>query len=151
MVPQVKKALVRAAFAAMVAGLAMPAAGQMGPGGGDGPAPGRGGGRMQRMDVSSRLDRMARRLNLTDDQKAKIRPILEEEVGKVKEVRADTGLTRQELRTKMQAIRQETHDRIQAILTPEQQKIAEQMRTQRRPRRGMRNMPPPPDVAPPQQ
>jgi Spy/CpxP family protein refolding chaperone len=59
--------------------------------------------------VQSRLDRMAARLNLTPEQKAKLEPILRQ---------------RQELRaTQQAAMRQD----VEAILTPEQRTLYQQM------------------------
>jgi periplasmic protein CpxP/Spy len=66
------------------------------------------------------LDQIAQQLNLTEDQKAKVKPILEERDKKMMEMRGGTGLSQEERRAKMQAIRQETVTQMKAVLTPEQ-------------------------------
>lgn len=60
------------------------------------------------------------RLNLTDAQKAQIKPILRAAREKIKAVRADTGLTPDARKAKARAIREETKARVAALLTPEQ-------------------------------
>jgi len=66
------------------------------------------------------FDQLAQRLELTDDQKAKFKPILEAQMKKMRDLRSDTSLTSQDRRTQMQAIREETATQLKAVLTPEQ-------------------------------
>lgn len=75
----------------------------------DGPGKARGAHEKQRYTVDDRLERMGKRLNLTDEQKAKIRPLLEEEADQIK------------------AIVQTTHGKVREILTLEQQKKQDEM------------------------
>jgi Spy/CpxP family protein refolding chaperone len=85
-------------------------------------------------DSGRRLDQMTRRLNLTAEQQAKIKPILEEEAGQFKAI-DETRLTRDERRDKLQELRNATFDKIQPILTPEQQKKHEALRERMHERR----------------
>ena len=90
------------------------------------------------------LDQIAQQLDLTDDQKAKVKPILEARDQKMRDLRGDTSLSPEDRRTKMQAIREETTAQLKAVLTPEQfdkwQKTAQ---------RGRRPGGPPPGGNPP--
>jgi len=97
----------------------------------------RGAGRMVRDSVAWRLDNLNRRLGLSSEQRAEIRPILEAESVQLKAIRADGGLTRDERRQKIQAQHDATYDKIHAFLTPEQQQkhdaLREEFRERRRP------------------
>jgi len=84
------------------------------------------------------LEQLTTALNLTDDQKAKIKPILDAQRQKMTDLRADTTLSQEDRRTKMQAIRQEMSDQMKVILTPEQFTKWQQV-----PQRPRRNGPPP--------
>jgi periplasmic protein CpxP/Spy len=71
-------------------------------------------------------------LQLTEEQKAKLQPILQEEMRQIMAVRSDTSLSTEEKRAKIDQIRQTEFPKIQAILTPEQQqKLAELQRRAR--------------------
>jgi Spy/CpxP family protein refolding chaperone len=87
--------------------------------------------------AQERLALLKERLKLTPEQEAKIRPILEEEAAKLKDLRAQrdaAGATqdRRERIKQVRAIQQETQDRVNPILTPEQQaewtKLRDEMR-----------------------
>jgi len=87
---------------------------QQGPGAGYGP--GRQGGKVSAEDrINRRVERMATRLKLTDEQKAQVKTILQEEDNK------------------LAATWKETHDRIAGVLTDEQRAQFEQWRAQRGP------------------
>lgn len=80
------------------------------------------------------LERLTKALDLTDEQKPKVKAILEERDKKLQDFRKDAAqLSREERRTKLQAIHKETTEKLKAVLTEEQFKKFEQM-TQR-PRR----------------
>jgi periplasmic protein CpxP/Spy len=66
------------------------------------------------------LDQLSQQLNLTDDQKTKVKPILEARDKKLAELHGETGLSRDEIRTKAQAIRAEITEQMKAVLTAEQ-------------------------------
>jgi periplasmic protein CpxP/Spy len=85
-------------------------------------------GRGQGMNADEQLQRMSRMLNLTDDQKAKIKPILEEQSNKMHELMQDTSISQQDKRSKFQEIHQNTMSQIKPILTPDQQQKLANMR-----------------------
>jgi Spy/CpxP family protein refolding chaperone len=66
------------------------------------------------------LDQLAQQLNLTDDQKAKVKPILEARDQKLRDLRSDTSLTPEDRRAKMKALRDDMTTQMKAVLTPEQ-------------------------------
>jgi Spy/CpxP family protein refolding chaperone len=67
------------------------------------------------------LQAMAKELNLTDEQKEKLKPIFTSQMEEVQAVRNDTSLTPPQRRQKMMAIHQKYSPQVNAILTPEQQ------------------------------
>ncbi len=90
------------------------------------PGPGRRGMMMQ--SPQERLDTMAKQLNLSDEQKTKIKPILEQEHEKMQSLRQDTSLSREDRMSKMMEIRKSATDEIKKELTPDQQKKFDEMR-----------------------
>ena len=65
-------------------------------------------------------------LNLTDEQKAKLRPILQEENQQLDTLQNNTSMTQEQKMAKANEIRQTAGPKIKAILTPEQlQKLAD--------------------------
>ena len=68
-----------------------------------------------------RLKELTEKLALTDDQVAKIKPILADEAQAMKALRADTTIEKKDKRAKMMEIRKSHADQILAILTPDQQ------------------------------
>lgn len=88
---------------------------EMGPGGRGGPG-GAGG-------VGARLEESLQKLDLTAEQKAKIKPVVEDVKKKFEELRsqiAGGGGDRQAMREKVMALLEETRDKLKEILTPEQ-------------------------------
>ncbi len=63
---------------------------------------------------------MARQLDLNEEQKAKIKPTLETQMQKMRELRTDASVSPEERRSKMQSIREEASAQLKTILTPEQ-------------------------------
>jgi len=76
----------------------------------------------------NRLQQMSQQLNLTEDQKTKLKPILQEEAQKLRELKNDTSSSRQEKMQKAKQIHSEYKPQIDAILTPEQQQRWHQMK-----------------------
>ncbi|MGC8742653.1 MAG: hypothetical protein ACP5T0_02085 [Verrucomicrobiia bacterium] len=70
--------------------------------------------------ASNRTEMLARALKLTDEQKEKARPIIEEETKKLQELRMKKDLTPQERVAKMREIREATYQKMKPILTEEQ-------------------------------
>lgn len=66
--------------------------------------------------AAERLERMTKHLNLTQDQQARIKPVLEEEEKQLKA-----------LRDQSRSVRVSTRDRIRETLTPSQQKTLDDM------------------------
>jgi protein CpxP len=69
-----------------------------------------------------RLNMLSKRLNLTEDQKAKLAPVFQNAQTQVQSVRQDSSLTPEQKREKIKQIRFDTHKQVASILTPEQQK-----------------------------
>jgi Spy/CpxP family protein refolding chaperone len=80
-------------------------------------------------------------LNLTDDQRAKIQPILQSSRQQAQAVRNDSTLTPEQKKAKMRDIRQDAMTQMNSLLTPEQQQQWQQMRQHRGP--GVQHGPPP--------
>jgi len=59
-------------------------------------------------------------LNLTDDQKAKVDAIIQDEEKSAAALRKDKGIAKEERQTEKQELRQSTMEKIRAVLTPEQ-------------------------------
>jgi protein CpxP len=76
------------------------------------------------------LQMLSERLNLTDEQKTTLKPILEDQAQQKKAIHADTSLSEEQKRDKLKAIHQTFHDKINAVLTPEQQVKFKQMKHQ---------------------
>src|SRR5690348_1729998 len=100
---------------------------QSGTGHGHGAGEGRGMG----MNADTMLDRMSKELNLTDDQKAKIKPILEEQTKQMQDLRQNTSASDQDRRAKMKQIHENTMSQVRPILTADQQKKLDEMMSRR--------------------
>lgn len=86
------------------------------------PAPGKQAGMHRGMEsVDQQLQSLSEKLTLTDDQKAKIKPILEDQMKQMKALHEDTSLSAEQKRDKMKSIHDTSHEQINAVLTPEQQ------------------------------
>jgi Spy/CpxP family protein refolding chaperone len=85
-------------------------------------------GRAMSTQPEKRLMKMERSLNLTEEQKTKIKPILDEESLKIKTIREDAALTPDQKRAKVREIHSATYDQIKPVLTAEQQKKHDEMR-----------------------
>lgn len=66
--------------------------------------------------------RMMKELNLTDAQKAKLKPIMEAQRAQMMKLRDDTTLDRKAKMTRMKAMRGEAEKKVDAILTADQRK-----------------------------
>ena len=74
------------------------------------------------------LQMLSEKLNLTEDQKAKLKPIFQEQAKQMKALHDDASLTPEQKTAKKKAIHEATHDQINAVLTPEQQEKFKEMR-----------------------
>ena len=79
-------------------------------------------------DVQARLQRISKELNLTDEQKEKLKPILQSQSDDLRALRNDTSLTQQQKRAKMKDLHEKYAPQINAVLTPEQQAKWKQMK-----------------------
>lgn len=79
-----------------------------------------------------RMARMAKKLNLSQDQQDKLKPIFEKQREQAKAIKNDGSLTPDQKKEKFQALRQDTMAQMNGILTPEQQQQWQQMREKHR-------------------
>lgn len=101
------------------------------------PLPQYGGQRMRGpMTPEDQLARMTKQLQLTDEQQAKIKPILEEQHKQMMGLRKDTSMSREDRFAKFRDIRQKSIDKIKPILSAEQQQKWQKIQEERRERRG---------------
>jgi len=73
-----------------------------------------------RMRGQQSFDSIATTLALTDDQKAKVKPIIDSMHTQISAVVQDSSLSRDDRRTKIKAIRDDINAQLKAILTPDQ-------------------------------
>ena len=83
--------------------------------------------------VRNRFEMIAQRLALSDDQKAKAKPVFEEVAQKQAAVRADTSLDPVARRAKIKEIQADASNQLTEILTPEQFDKWQKMQPVRRP------------------
>lgn len=79
-------------------------------------------------EVQQKLQKLSSALNLTDDQKTEIKPILQREVQKLKAIRNDPSMNDEQKRAQAQDVHAAAHSEIQSLLTPKQQQKLEQMK-----------------------
>jgi len=122
---------VQSILIAMLLAMSMVAFGQSAPdaqgtqeGHGEGRGRGRGAGMM---NPDAQLEHMSTELNLTDAQKTKIKPILEDTSKQMQQLRQDSSLSEQDRRAKMQEIHQNAMSQVRPILNADQQKKLESM------------------------
>jgi Spy/CpxP family protein refolding chaperone len=94
---------------------------------GHGHGAGEGHGRGMMMSSDEMLEHMSKELNLTDDQKTKIKPILEDQMKQMQDARQSTSGSQQDRRAKMKQIHENTMSQIRPILNADQQKKLEEM------------------------
>ena len=86
------------------------------------------------------FDWIAQRLELTDDQKPKVKAILDDQMQQMRDVRQDDSLSQEDRYAKIKSIREDTDTKLKAVLTPEQFEKWQQIESRMRQRR----MGPPP-------
>ena len=89
------------------------------------------GQQMRHGQRGDRLEWLSKELNLTDDQKSQLKPILDDEGKQMRAIHQDTSLTPEQKRDKMKELRESTDPKIEAILTPDQQKKFHEMNQHR--------------------
>lgn len=88
------------------------------------------------------LDMLTTRLKLTDDQQAKIKPILADRDTQNAAIRGDQSLEREDRMAKMMKLRTDTDSKINAILTDDQKTEFKKMNDEMRARMGGGGAPP---------
>jgi periplasmic protein CpxP/Spy len=99
-----------------------------------GPAMGRGMGRRPMPSVDDQIKHLSKKLNLTDDQQAKLKPIFEDQHKQMEQIHNDSSLSREDRFSKMQALRQSSDTQIKGVLNEEQQKSFDKMRAEQQDR-----------------
>ena len=94
-------------------------------------------GRREKMQAAG--DRMAEELGLTEEQRAKLKPLFEQERAELDALRADTTVAKEDRRAKAGVIHKKYRELREAILTPEQRAKAEKMRENFRKNHGDRD------------
>ena len=82
-------------------------------------------------DPDKQAQHLGKKLSLSSDQVAQIKPVLENRAQQMQALRADTSLSKQDRRTKAQAIMQDSKTKIEAVLNDQQKQQFEQMLAQR--------------------
>jgi len=77
-----------------------------------------------------RMAMMAKKLNLTQDQQDKLKPVFEKQREQAKAIKSDASLNEDQKKEKFQALRQDTMTQVNSILTPQQQQQWQQLRQQ---------------------
>ncbi len=93
--------------------------------------------------AESRLEEMSKQLNLTDDQKAKLKPVLQDEAQQLQAVHNDTSLSHDQKMAKVKEIREAHKPQINNVLTPDQQKKWEEMKKKTKGQREKKSEAPP--------
>ena len=73
--------------------------------------------------ADTELADLSTKLNLTDDEKAKIKPILDDETAKIHAVKMQKLGSKDDEKAKTKVIRDAANTQIKAVLTPDQQKL----------------------------
>lgn len=71
--------------------------------------------------ADAHLQMLSQKLNLTDDQKAELKPLLQAQEQQLKAVYGDTSLSQEQKAAKKKALHESFLEQINAVLTPEQQ------------------------------
>ena len=75
----------------------------------------------------AQLKALTRRLNLSAEQQAQLRPILEDRATQMQAIRNDSNLSRTDRRSKLKDLREESTQKLEAVLTAEQKQTYEAM------------------------
>jgi len=102
------------------AALSLPALAQGGPGEGHHGMP----------SVDERVQHLTKTLNLSSDQQAKVKSILEDQQSQVASLRQDTSMSQQDRRAKFQQIHQASSQKIRETLNEDQKTKFDQMEAQ---------------------
>ena len=98
-------------------------------------------GRHGRMSVDERMQHLTQALNLSADQQAKVKSILQDQHKEMQSLRQDTSLSQQDRRAKFQQVRQDTHQKIRDVLNDEQKAKFDEMKSRHQGRMGKHGPP----------
>jgi len=88
------------------------------------------------MGPDQQLEHMSKALNLTDDQKSQIKPILQDRQKQMESLRSDTSLSPEDRRSKARSLMQDSNAKIIAVLNDEQKTKFKEMQSRMREHRG---------------
>jgi len=95
------------------------------------------------MDPERRLSHLTQDLKLTDEQQAKIKPVIAEEFAQLDKLRGDDKLNQAERRTRLQELNQQSYDKIKTVLTTEQLAKYDAIKLKIKERRNLKKSAPP--------
>ena len=95
-------------------------------------------GRHAMPSVDDQVKHMAKKLSLSDDQQAKLKPIIEDQRKQVEQIRDDSSLSREDRFSKMKSVHESSASQIKALLNDDQQKQFDKMQAERREHMGGR-------------
>jgi protein CpxP len=90
------------------------------------------GGRHGMPSADDQLKHLSQKLNLSDDQQAKLKPILEDQHKQMHQLWNDSSMSRQDRFSKMRELRENADNQIKGVLNDDQQKKFDQMREEQR-------------------
>jgi protein CpxP len=79
------------------------------------------------MNPEAQIEHLTKELSLTDDQKAKIEPLMKEQFKQMQALRDDTSIPREQKMPKMREIHEGFVSQVRGILNEEQQKKLDKM------------------------
>ena len=110
-----------------------------------GPPPAGYGGGPRRGGPDHRAEMLARQLDLTPDQTAQVKVLMESEHSKMAALHSNNALSQDEMRSQMMAVHQESETKLRAMLTPDQVTKLDAMQARMREHRQEgQGAPPPP-------
>ena len=83
-------------------------------------------------DPNRQASHLGKRLGLSDDQVAQIKPILADRFQQMQNLRADTSLSQKDRHARVRALMQDSNGKIEALMSDTQKQQFEQMLAQRR-------------------
>jgi Spy/CpxP family protein refolding chaperone len=83
------------------------------------------------------MDKMMEQLNLTDDQKSQVKKLHEDGRAQMKQVASDSSLSAAQKKDKIKQLHQDQMSKMESVLTPDQKTKWEQMKSERKEKRGM--------------
>ena len=89
-------------------------------------------GESPRGDKAGKQHKLLQALNLSEEQKAKVAPILQKARAAGEAIKADASLSKKQKHQQIGAVRQSTDQQLQAVLTPEQFQKFQQIRADRK-------------------